>query len=417
MSLADHGREGPTVPLETAEELYEHAPCGYLSTLWDGTIVRVNATLESWLGYPREQLLGRRFVELLTAGGRIYHETHYAPLLAMQGRVREIALELVRADGSRLPVLINSIVAASSDGAVRTIRTSVLDATQRREYERELLRARERAERSEARARVLARTLQASLIPPTPPAIPGLDVAAAYRPAGQGDEVGGDFYDVFEMRRRDWAVVIGDVCGKGAEAATVTALARYTVRAAAMRTARPAAVLAQLNEALLRHADERFCTVLFVRVRPDPSGRVRVTITSGGHPLPILCSAGGVAPVGVPGTVLGVIPAPELAEIDVELEAGDALVCFTDGIVEGRGRAGFYGSERLVAVLTRERGVIAEGTAPFPAPRPGGASPPDNGAAALTDALVDDVVAFSGGTTRDDIAVVTMIVPSLDRGG
>ena len=190
--------EGPLVPAEDIEDLYEHAPCGYLSTMPDGTIIKVNQTLLSWLGHERHDLIGRRRLsDLLTAGGRIYHETHYAPLLSMQGTVREIAVDLVRADGSRLPALINSILVRDRDGAPTVVRTSVFNATDRRAYERELLHARERAERSESRARELATTLQASLIPPAPPVIPGLDVGATYRPAGEGDEVGGDFYDVF----------------------------------------------------------------------------------------------------------------------------------------------------------------------------------------------------------------------------
>ena len=130
---------------ESAEDLYENAPCGYLSAAPDGTIARVNATFLRWTGYRREELVGvRRFQDLLTAGGRIYHETHYAPLLRMQGTVREIALEIVTADGRRLPVLVNSVLRRDADGAPQMIRTTVLDATERRLYERELLTARDR---------------------------------------------------------------------------------------------------------------------------------------------------------------------------------------------------------------------------------------------------------------------------------
>ncbi|HEV3365789.1 MAG TPA: PAS domain S-box protein, partial [Acidimicrobiia bacterium] len=219
---------------ESAEDLYEDAPCGYVSALLDGTIVRANSTFLSWTGYRAEDLVGvRRLQDLLTPGGRIFHETHYAPLLRLQGQVREIALDLVCADGRTLPVLLNSVLKTDETGAAVLSRTMIFDATERRSYEQELLRAKRSAEESEARARLLAETLQRSLIPPAPPAIPGLDVAAVYRPAGYGDQVGGDFYDVFETGRDDWALVVGDVCGKGPEAAAVTALARYTLRAAA----------------------------------------------------------------------------------------------------------------------------------------------------------------------------------------
>ena len=136
---------------DSAEDLYENAPCGYLAAYPDGRIARVNQTFLSWTGYRRDELVGvRRFVELLTPGGRIYHETHYAPLLRMQGSVRSIALEMVRADGSRLPVLVNSQLRADDNGAPLGVRTTVFDATDRKEYEAELLAARRRAEAAAA---------------------------------------------------------------------------------------------------------------------------------------------------------------------------------------------------------------------------------------------------------------------------
>lgn len=135
---------------ESAEDLYENAPCGYLSMLPDGTIVKLNQTFLTWTGYRRDELVGRRrFQDLLTAGGRIYHETHYAPLLRMQGWVREIAVEIVRADGSRLPALINTVLKSGVAGQPLLARTTVFDATDRREYERELLRQRQRAEQAD----------------------------------------------------------------------------------------------------------------------------------------------------------------------------------------------------------------------------------------------------------------------------
>jgi len=134
---------------ENAEDLYENAPCGYLSALPDGLIVKVNQTFLTWTGYPREDLVGRkRFQDLLTPGGRIFHETHYAPLLRMQGAVREIAVEVVCADGRRLPALINSVLKKDEAGAPLLSRTTVFNATDRKEYERELLRERQRAEQA-----------------------------------------------------------------------------------------------------------------------------------------------------------------------------------------------------------------------------------------------------------------------------
>ena len=128
---------------ESAEDLFENAPCAYLSTALDGRIAKVNRTFEQLTGIGREDLVGkRRFQELLTPGGRIYHETHYAPLLQMQGQAKEIALEIVCADGSRLPVLVNSVVVDGPDGSPRAIRTTVFEARDRRRYEEELLQAR-----------------------------------------------------------------------------------------------------------------------------------------------------------------------------------------------------------------------------------------------------------------------------------
>ena len=381
---------------DTTEDLFENAPCGYISALPDGTIVKVNQTFLNWTGYEREEISGlKRFQELLTAGGRIYHETHYAPLLNMQGDVREIAVDIVRADGSRLPALINSVVKKDPDGRPVVVRTTVFDATHRREYELELLRATKRAEESEARARVLAKTLQASLIPPTPPAIEGLDVAAAYHAAGQGIDVGGDFYDIFELGEGDWAVVLGDVEGKGPRAASVTALARYTIRAAAMRARRPEVVLSMLNEALLRQNADRFCTVVCSRVRVEEDGTVSATVSSGGHPMPVTVSPEGLLPdAGESGDLIGVFEEPELQGTTIQMPPGHALVYYTDGVPEGRSGSAFFGGQRLRSWVEDHRTESAQ---------------------EIADGLVGEVVEFQDGTPRDDIAVVVVKSPPLDR--
>ncbi len=156
----------PGPPDESAEDLYENAPCGYLSTDPDGLIVRVNATFLRWTGHRREELVGRRrFAELLTGGGRIYHETHYAPLLRLQGSVREIALDIVRADGTRLPVLVNSELRGE------TVRTTVFDATDRKRYEQELLAARNREREARERVERLQRITAALAVAPTAGAV------------------------------------------------------------------------------------------------------------------------------------------------------------------------------------------------------------------------------------------------------
>jgi sigma-B regulation protein RsbU (phosphoserine phosphatase) len=375
---------------DDAERLYEHAPCGYLSTEPDGMIVRANTTFLTLTGYTGSELIGRHtFAQLLTPGGQIYHETHFAPMLRMQGMAREIALDIVCADGSRLPVLVSAVLEREADGSPRVVRTAVFDARNRRQYERELVRAKEKAEASEAKARSLARTLQRTLIPPTPPVVPGLDVAAVYRAAGTGEEVGGDFYDVFQVGADDWVVCIGDVCGKGVEAAVVTALVRYTIRAAAVRLASPSDMLRDLNAALLRNGSERFCTVALLRLRRR-DGTWTVSIGSGGHPAALLLRPGEPPRlVGSAGSLLGVLEDVSLTDVDVSLEPQDAIVLYTDGVPEARRDREFYGEERLIDVAQANQGR----------------------AAGLTEALLADVLAFQDGLARDDIAIVAVRVP------
>jgi phosphoserine phosphatase RsbU/P len=230
-------------------ELYETAPCGYLSTDGDGWITKVNRTFCEWTGFPADQLVGQRFPALLAIGDRIFYETHLAPSLALQGTVREIAVEVVCAAGERLPVLLNAVRSTAPGRAVRT-RIAVFDARERRSYERELLAERRRAEQAAEEARRLAATLQRTLLPATVPAIDGIGVGTAYRSAGDGSVVGGDFYDVFEIGDGTWGVSLGDVCGKGAPAAIITALARHTIRALAVRADAPSEVLVGLHEAI-----------------------------------------------------------------------------------------------------------------------------------------------------------------------
>ena len=202
----------------------------------------------------------------------------------------------------------------------------------------------------------VARTLQGSLVPARLPRVPGFEVAARFHAAGEDVQVGGDFFDVFETDDGGWAAVIGDVSGKGADAAAITALARYTVRAVAVHGRRPSTVLRDLNDALLRHdLDDRFLTAAFARLRGGAGAAesARVQLSSGGHPLPILVTADGdVRSVGRPGTALGIAPHPRLVDREIELQPGDKLVFVTDGVIEARiaGRMlGVDGLERLLA--------------------------------------------------------------------
>jgi PAS domain S-box-containing protein len=208
--------------------------------------------------------------------------------------------------------------------------------------------------------RHIARTLQSSLLPPELPSIGGVEVAAVYRAAGEGTEVGGDFYDVFETSRDEWAVVMGDVCGKGPEAAAVTGLARYTIRAAAMREQGPSSILAILNDAIRRQrSDMRFATVAYARM-VRRNGVVDVEVACGGHPLPLVMrSDGTVLTVGRPGTLLGIFEDAELSDDHVVLEPGDAFVLYTDGISQERAPGGGLTEEDLGERLAKTAGLPA----------------------------------------------------------
>jgi serine phosphatase RsbU (regulator of sigma subunit) len=181
----------------------------------------------------------------------------------------------------------------------------------------------------------IARVLQQALLPDSLPGIQGFEIAAAYRPAGELNEVGGDFYDVFKCGEQRWMLVIGDVCGKGPAAASITALARHTLRAAAMFDQRPSAMLHALHRALRQSDTEtQMCTVCLVVVDP-PGAVVPLTVALAGHPQPLLFGRDGKAsPVGEPGTVLGVVDPIMLSEVQIDLHQGETLLLYTDGVSE-----------------------------------------------------------------------------------
>jgi serine phosphatase RsbU (regulator of sigma subunit) len=246
--------------------------------------------------------------------------------------------------------------------------------------------------RLDERERHIARTLQDSLLPRALPEIEGLEVGARYLAGGEGTVVGGDLYDLFAVED-GWALVVGDVCGKGAEAAALTAMVRYTLRAESVHHASPCEVLRLLNDAILRQVgDGRFCTVLHGRATVAPGG-ARLVLASAGHPPPLVVRArGGVERLSVTGPLLGILPAVVHPDVIVNLGPGDALVCFTDGVTEGRGLGGMFGDERLEQLLAASAGLDAH---------------------ALVDRVVDAAVAFQGGRTQDDLAVLALRVPSV----
>ncbi len=372
------------------ELLYDTAPCGYLSTTPDGKILKANQTLLDLLGYQRDELVDRlKFTDLLSAGGRIYHETHYAPMLRMQGAAREIALDLVHRDGTRIPVLVNAVVDSAADGRVRMVRAAVFDATHRRAYEIELRAAKERAEAAEHEAVLLAQTLRQSLVPPSAPVVPKLDVAAVFHAADPGTQIGGDFFDVFQIGTDEWGAVLGDACGKGTEAAVVATLTRYTIHALCVENDDPADTLRMTNRVLRQNANDRFCSAVCLRFRLV-GDTWRGTLSAAGHPLPLVRRAdGSVATVGRTGTLLNIVDEPPQHATAFELHPGDLMLLCTDGVFEARRGDEFYGEARVEELLRHHEGTADE----------------------VTQALLAEVLAFHSRPTADDIAILVLRVP------
>ena len=237
----------------------------------------------------------------------------------------------------------------------------------------------------------IASVLQRSLLPPHLPEIPGVEVGAEYLPVGEANDVGGDFYDLINTVEDGWICAIGDVRGKGVEAASVTALARYTIRAVTLKDDRPSEVLAALNEAMLRQlSEDRFCTAACIRLEPeDGSPGVGIDVSRAGHPAPLLVRPDGpVEEVGPPGRVLGVFDDAELGDGSLRLMPGEALVLYTDGVTEARSPDGdFFGDERLHCLLRSCSGLDAAGIA-----------------ARIKNVVLD----FQEGYPRDDLAVLVL---------
>jgi serine phosphatase RsbU (regulator of sigma subunit) len=209
----------------------------------------------------------------------------------------------------------------------------------------------------------VAQTLQRSLLPADLPDIPGVEVAARYRAAAEGTLVGGDFYDLFETGQGDWVTVVGDVCGKGAEAAALTGLVRHTIRAVSVREQTPSRVLRQVNRQILRGRADRFCTAMVGRIRPN-EGCMRLTVSCAGHPAPLVYRPGRtVESTDCEGTLLGVFGDPELVDRSIELYPGDTVVLYTDGVVERFERAGRGGDAHLVSLLWESEWEDARGIA------------------------------------------------------
>lgn len=316
-----------------------------------GRIVDANAAATGHLDRSRTALLGLRLEDVLPA-----------------------------ADGTR-HLEIERQQLADSAGAPEGELVMVRDITERKEHQRQL-------EELLAERTRIASTLASSLLPAQLPDVPGVALASRYLPARGGEQVGGDFFDVFPLDADRWGLVLGDVSGKGAEAAAVTGLIRYTLRAFATADAAPSEVLSRLNDALLRATDEeRYCTLVYGVAETTGVG-LRVQLCLAGHHQPLVRRvAGGVETVGALGTALGLLADPVLRDSAVLLDRGDVLCLFTDGLVEARAGNSWFGSERAAELLARN---------------------PHDDPVATVDDLVAAVEAFQQGPLADDLALLAL---------
>jgi PAS domain S-box-containing protein len=234
----------------------------------------------------------------------------------------------------------------------------------------------------------IADTLQAALLPESLPEIPGVATRALYHAAGELNDVGGDFYDVCAYGPGRWLLTIGDVLGKGPRAAGVTALARHTLRAAAMLGQTPTGILQTLHSALrLQPAGADMCTACLVTIEPRPDF-ARLTVTLGGHPPPVLIDEGGeAAQIGQPGTLLGVLEEIRVSEVDAELHPGQTLLLYTDGVVEAGPSGDQLGEQGLLELCAEAPGLSVEG---------------------LLARIEQAAMERTGGQLRDDLAMLAL---------
>jgi serine phosphatase RsbU (regulator of sigma subunit) len=241
----------------------------------------------------------------------------------------------------------------------------------------------------------IVRALQRSLLPPSLPDVPGVDIGVVYEAAGSGDgtDVGGDFYDVFPITSKAWGFAIGDVCGTGPEAAALTGLARHSLRLLA-REGKPAvSVVERLNQAVLEEGalagdGGRFITMLYGEIEPRPDGSAQLVLVCAGHPLPLVLRAdGSVRTAATPQLLLGVIDEPGLYAEDVELGPGEVLLAYTDGASERRNGSRMLGDEGVAAVLAGCSGLSASGVV-----------------ARVTQAVAD----YAPTASRDDLALLAL---------
>jgi serine phosphatase RsbU (regulator of sigma subunit) len=352
-------------------------------------------TAERLRAYEPEQLDPEHGLGRVLATGESLLYTNIADELLVAAAADEEHLRLLREVGMRAVLIVPLSIGARTIGALTMVNSESgrsFDASDVEFAEQIAARAAMAVEGARVyseRSRI-ARTLQSSLLPEAIPDIPGWDVAALYRPAGRESDVGGDFYDFWEVDG-DWLMMIGDVTGKGVAAAAVTSLVRHTAQAASEFDARPAQILARIDAALRRRRTVSLCTALCLSVSPE-----RATLAVAGHPLPLRVRDGAVAEVGRHGPLLGAPRRSSWSEVEVEIDPGETLVAYTDGITDAVGPDGErWGAERLGQAL---------------------ASATDTSPPALRSRLVQALDEFQVGAQADDTALVIMRPDEMRRG-
>ena len=351
----------------------------------DDRVTEANRTFLDMLGLPDSAVV-RGDLSYLDLTPPEWHPLDAAKAAEMRekGRLEPYQKEYLHADGSRVPVMIGG--AALSADPFQWI-VFVVDLGAEREAEVAVERANERLRELLAEQRRISDVLQRSLLPATLPDIKGLQLHADYWSESIGLRAGGDFYDVFEIADGRWGVLIGDVCGKGVEAAAVTATARHTARAAAMHMREPHAVLQWVHEAVEANPLDTFCTVAFAALAVDGNG-YRLDVCLGGHPPGLLCHPdGSVESLGEPGTLLGMLP-PSVTTTSHRLGPGDLALFYTDGVTDSPG-AEAMAADDLSTWLCDQR---------------------DRPTEQIGRALRDELARRRPGGFRDDIATVVLRV-------
>jgi PAS domain S-box-containing protein len=310
----------------------------------------------SWAGSDGAQ-------SAIRTGEAVHYPDFWREVGSGRGQSEE-QLVMLREVGSRSVIIVPMTAAGRTIGLLSFVTGDSGRAFDERdvavaeELARRAANAIENARLYEERSHI-AQTLQRSLLPPLLPHIPGIELAARFRAAGEGYEVGGDFYDVFNTGNA-WGLIIGDVCGKGPDAAALTGLARHTLRAAAMQENAPSKILGLLSEAIMRErADSQFCTAVYACLELAPLG-ARMVVSIGGHPQPFLLREdGSVEQIGEAGALLGAIPDARLSDQEIDLSPGDTVIFYTDGVIEAGNPRGAFGVEGLRSLLRPCAGLSA----------------------------------------------------------